>query len=134
MEVTCGCVVCVVCHWGDGEGKVALDEDRGSPPHRPCLVSSGVGSEFWGADGVEFRGSRVSGVLEDESVGLGLEAEGVVFNFVWVEGDTVGLLSYAPECRRLYGVYGLEKSLGGWGEVRRHCRCVVGLSVFCCCE
>ena len=73
-------------------------------------------------------------MLEDEGVGLGLEAEGVVFNFIGEESDTIGLLSCGPECRRLYGVYGLEKGLGGWGEVRCHCSCVVGLSVFCCCE
>ena len=81
LEESCGHVASVICHWGDGEGQVALDEDRSPPPHRPGLVSSGIGSEFWGADRVEFRGGRVSGVLEDECVGLGLEPESVIFNF-----------------------------------------------------
>ena len=72
LEESCGHVASVICHWGDGEGKVALDEDRSSPPHRPCLVSSGIGSEFWGTDGVEFWSGWVGRVLEDESVGLGL--------------------------------------------------------------
>ena len=107
MEVSCGHVACVICHGGDGEGKVALDEDRCPPPHRPGVVSSGVGSEFWGADGVEFGGGRVSGVLKDECVGLGLESEGIVFDFIREERNTVGLLSCAPKCSRLYGVYGL---------------------------
>ncbi len=81
LEVICGCVACVVCHCRDGEWEVALYEDRGLPPLCPGVVSSNTGSEFWGADRVEFRGRRVSGVLEDECVGLGLESERVIFNF-----------------------------------------------------
>ncbi len=73
----------MVCHCRDGEGEVTLYEDGSSPPRRPGVVSSGIGSEFWGADRVEFRVGRVSGVLEDDSVWLGLESEGVVFNFSW---------------------------------------------------
>ncbi len=87
MKVTCGHVACVVCHCRDGEREVALYEDRCSPPYRPGVVSSGIGSEFWGADGVNFWGGGVSGVLEDKCVGLGLKSEGVVFNFRWEEGD-----------------------------------------------
>ena len=71
----------MVCHCRDGEGEVALYEDRRSPPYRPGVVSFRIGSEFWGADGVEFWGGWVSGVLEDKCVRLGLESEGVVFNF-----------------------------------------------------
>ena len=88
-------------------GEVALYEDGGSPPLRPGVVSSGIGSEFWGADRVEFWGGGVSGVLEDKCVRLGLESEGVVFNFIREESNTIGLLSCGPKCRRLYGVDGL---------------------------
>ena len=86
----------MVCHRRDGEWEVTLYEYTSSPPPRSSVVSSGVGSEFWGADRVEFRVGRVSGVLKDEGVGLGLESEGVVFNFRWEEGNGVGLLSYSP--------------------------------------
>ena len=75
------------CHCGDGKGKVALDEDCCSPPGCPGVVSFGVGSEFWGAYGVEFRDGRVSWVLKDECVGLGLDSEGVIVNFRWEECD-----------------------------------------------
>ena len=105
MEVTCGCVACVVGQCRDREWEIALYKDGGPPPFCPGVVSSGVGSEFWGADGVEFGGGRVSGVLKDECVGLGLESEGIVFDFIREERDTVGLVSCAPKCRRLYGVY-----------------------------
>ena len=47
-------------------------------------------------NGVEFRGVGVSGVLKDECVGLGLESEGVVFNFRREESNTVGFLSSSP--------------------------------------
>ena len=52
-------------------------------------------------------------MLKDECVGLGLESEGIVFDFRWEEGNGVGLLSYSPECRWLDGVDDLEQSLGG---------------------
>ena len=86
----------MVCHGRDGKREVTLYENGCSPPHRPGVISCGIGSEFWGADRVEFRVGRVSGVLKDEGVGLGLESEGVVFNFSWEEGDAVGLRAYAP--------------------------------------
>ncbi len=81
LEVSCGCVACVIGHCRDGEWKVALYEDRRPPPFCPGVVSSGVGLEFWGADGVECRYGGDSRVLEDECVGLGLESEGVIFDF-----------------------------------------------------
>ncbi len=81
MEVTCGCVACVVGHCRDREGEVALYKDGGPPPFCPSVVSSGVGSEFWGADGAEFWYGRVSRMLENECVGLGLGSEGVIFDF-----------------------------------------------------
>ena len=89
MEVTCGCVACVVCHCRDGKREVTLYEDGCSPPHRPGVISFGIGSVFWRADRVEFRVGRVSGVLKDKDVGLGLESEGVVVNFGWEEGDAI---------------------------------------------
>ena len=113
MEVTCGCVACVVGHCWDREGEVALNEDGGPPPFGPGVVSSRVSSEFWGADGLKFWCRRVSRVLEDECVGLGLESEGVIFDFGWVEGDAIGLLSFVPDCCRLDSVNSLEKGLGG---------------------
>ena len=134
LEVSCGHVVCVFCHCRDGEGEVALDEDCCSPPGCPGVVSFGISSEFWGAYGVEFRDGRVSWVLKNECIGLGLEAEGVVVDFRWEEGNGVGLLSYSPECSWLDGVNDLEQCLGGRGEVGCHCSRFVWLSVFCCCE
>ena len=116
VEVSCGHVVCVFCHCWDGEGEVTLDEDCRSPPGGPCVVSFGIGSEFWGAYGVEFRDGRVSWVLKNECIGLGLEAEGVVVDFRWEEGNGVGLLSYSPECSWLDGVDDLEQCLGGGGR------------------
>ncbi len=71
----------MVCHCRDGEGEVALYEDRRPPPCRPGVVSFCIGSEFRGTDGVEFWGGWVGGVLEDKCVRLGLESERVVFNF-----------------------------------------------------
>ena len=62
----------MVGHSGDGEWKVALDEDGRPPPSRPGSVSFGVRPEFWRADGVEFGDGGVDGVLEDEGVWLGL--------------------------------------------------------------
>ena len=73
----------MVGHSRDGEWKVALDEDCRPPPPRPGGVSFGVRPEFWGADGVEFGGGGVSGVLEDEGVWLGLLSEGVVVDICW---------------------------------------------------
>ena len=107
MEVTCGCVACMIGHCWDGEGEVALNEDGGPPPFGPDVVSSGVGSEFWGAYGVEFRCSRVSGVLEDKSVGLGLEAEGVVVHVHRCEDNCILLLGRPPLGGRLYCIWGL---------------------------
>ena len=113
MEVTCGCVACVVGHCRDREGEVALYKYGIPPPFGPGVVSSGVGSEFWRSDRVELRNGRVGRMLEDESVGLGLLSEGVVFEFGWVEGDAVVLLSIFPGCCRLDGVDYLKKGLGG---------------------
>ncbi len=93
MEVTCGCVACVVGHCRDGEWEAAMYKDGRPPPLGPGVVSSGVGSEFWGADRVEFRYGRVSRVLEDKCVELGLESEGVIFVFGWEESNDVVLLS-----------------------------------------
>ncbi len=47
-------------------------------------------------------------MLEDECVALGLESEGVIFDFCWEEGDDVIFLTDAPNCRRLDSVDGLE--------------------------
>ncbi len=134
LEVTCWGIACVVGHWGDGEGEVALYEDRRPPPFRPGVVSSGVGPEFWWSDGVEFRDGWVSRVVEDEGVRMGLVSEGVIFDVGWEEGDAVWLLATAPGCRRLDCVNDLKKGLSGGGEVRCHGCCVVGLFVFCGCE
>ncbi len=47
---------------GQGEG-VALYEDGGTPPLCPGVVSSGVRSKSWGADGVDLGYSGVGRVL-----------------------------------------------------------------------
>ncbi len=94
----------MVPHCRDREWEVALYEDGRPPPFCPGVVSSGVGSEFWGADGVKFRYGRVSRVLEDECVGLGVESEGGIFDFGWEESNVVGLLSCAPDCGGLDSV------------------------------
>ncbi len=124
----------MVGHWGIGEGEVALYEDGRSPPFSPGVVSSGVGPEFGWSDGVEFRYRWVSRVVEYKCVWLGLETEGVIFDFGWEEGNVIGLLSATPDCRRLDSVNGLEKGLGRRREERCHSRCVVRLSIFCGCE
>ncbi len=73
-------------------------------------------------------------MLEDECVGLGLESEGVIFDFGWEEGNAVVLLSYTLDCRRLDSVNGLEKGLDGGREMCCHSCLVVRLSIFCSCE
>ena len=87
LEVACRGVACVVCHRGYREREVALDKDGAPPPFGPCKVPSGVRSESGRADGVEFGGGGVSGVLEDKCVRLGLKSEGVVVDFGWEERD-----------------------------------------------
>jgi hypothetical protein len=63
VEISSGGVASVVSHGWDREGEVALYEDGCAPPLCPCIVSSGVCSESWGADGVVLWYSGVGGVL-----------------------------------------------------------------------
>ena len=49
--------------------------------------SFGIGSEFWGAYGVEFWDGGVIWVVKNDCVGLGLKSEGVVVDFGWEERD-----------------------------------------------
>ncbi len=95
-------------HWGEGKREVALYQDRGSPPFRPCVVSFGVVSKSWGANWganlVEFREGRVGWVVKYEGVWLGLESERVVVNVGGSEGDCVGLLGMGPGRGGLDGV------------------------------
>ncbi len=63
IEVAGRGVASMVGHGRDREGEVAFYEDGGAPPLCPGVVSSGVSSESWGADGVEFWYSGVGRVL-----------------------------------------------------------------------
>ena len=89
-----------------------------------------VNAKSWGADRVEFLYGKVGGMGQNEGVWLCLESEGViVVDFCGGEGDGAGLSGRAPCGGGLYEVNRLEESLCRWGEVSRHCSCVVGLSI-----
>ncbi len=96
MEVAGGGVASMVGHERDRDREVALYEDGCPPPFGLGVVSSGVRSDSWGTDGVEFGNGRIGGVLEDEGIGLRLMSEGVAVNLGWGEGDGVHLLGMAP--------------------------------------
>ncbi len=97
MEVAGGGVASIVGHGRDRKRDVALYEDGGPPPFGPCVVSSCVLFDSWGADGVELGNSRVGRVLENEGIGLRLMSEGVVVNLDWRKGDGIRLLGVASE-------------------------------------
>ncbi len=63
MEVAGGGVASMVGHGRDRKGEVVLCKDGCPPPLCLGVVSSGVRSESWGADGVEFGYSGVCRVL-----------------------------------------------------------------------
>jgi hypothetical protein len=77
---------------------------------------------------------RACGVGQHKWLWLGLKLDGVVVNRDGGEGDSVGLSGQAPGGGGLYKVYYSKESLCWWGEVGRHCSCVMGLFVFVCGE
>ncbi len=96
MEVAGGGVASMVGHGRDRKREVALYKDGDLQPFGPGVVSSGVRSESWGADGVEFGNSRVGRVLYNEGIGLRLMSERIVVDLDWGDGDGVCLLGVAP--------------------------------------